>query len=479
MKRVCSIDTALAAHMSGIDNASLGAIEGLNRDGRGAFFDAENAHGAAVEAASRPTTPEQRTKVDSDRSVLTKVARWANNPEELVKGIITDARNPSGVLGEQTVKPVIDFITQHYERNRNDLKAGRASYMSGIRDVFENLKVDHLTDAQYDYFQRYRKHYEHGGELYSANPQTALSKGFSNLTGNIIKSSPNVILGNVMEGVVKLPTLYPKTALEGLADAFQYGLKRVPEIENRGGYGFNYQGQEDSWAGLIGLTDVPLKNALYFAAKRAGEDGLQGIQKGAFTPRLGDLPSLYYDGFGRASVSLLGYTIGTYKMYSSLFQEAKKGNLLPLVTYHVMAGLVGGGVAAGLPKPIEELVKAVAPDSEEFFENNKGPMAKLVQPGGIDRLGVQFEIGKRQGERFLKAGGKSLESFRDGDLGGAVMNGADAGLYASAFANIPFVSDINAQKVFRMGRDVATGELELEDVPERSAKDLAPFLKAN
>jgi hypothetical protein len=390
--------------------------------------------------------------------------------------IISDLRNPSGLFGEEKIAPVVDYITNHYQEHFGDIKEGREDYFDGIRDVFDSIDTSDLSVAQEKAWNKYRSFYQNGGELYTLNTRSGLEKGISNLMGNVIKSSPTVIIGNLLEGTIKLPTLYPKTFLQGIAEAQRNGgvLKEIPELAQQGVYGVNYAGEAKSpWEGLIGLTDVPLKNIAYYADKLAGGDGLKGVQKVAFTPRFGDLPSVYYSSGGRAATQFLNYTINTYKMYGSLWQSAKQGNVAPLVTYHLLAGLLGGGTAA-IPMVAQNAITSLIPESEEWFAQNSNVLTQLIQPGNINRLGVGYDIANRQ----IKSAGSNWESafdrFQDGDTVGGVLDLADLGLNALTFTSSP-LGDLNIQKGLRIGKEVMQKELDLDEVPGELQEKYLPF----
>jgi hypothetical protein len=481
--KACSVDNVIGSilGMGEYNGNPIGfeAVDELDNGGKATYVNQKNSIGKAIDAESTPTTPEQQAKAEADSQVKKLVDTWGGDAREIVPGILQDIRNPSGVLGEDFIKPVVKFITDHHAEHFDDIKAGRNDYMDGIRDVFDDMdaQADNLSDAQNAYYKKYKNFYMDGGELYNLNSRSGLEKAVSNLGGNVIKSSPNVIIGNVLEGAIKLPTLYGKTFMQGMAKAAENGLfTKIPELDAKGVYGVNYAGENlGKWEGLIGLTDVPLKNIAYYSDLLAGGDGIKGVQKVAFTPRFGDLPTIYHSGGGRTATQFLGYTINTYKMYGSLWQEAKRGNFQPLLTYHVMAGLLGGA-GASVPAIAQNIVQTAFPDSEAWFEENKNPLAQLVQPGNITRLGVGLDIANRQGQRAVSNIDSGVGKLQEGDVKGGILDIVDAGLSGMAFSSSP-VGDINLQKVLRIAKDVANEEIDLEDVPEELQDSYLPFLK--
>ncbi|MCE3234539.1 MAG: hypothetical protein K0Q50_719 [Vampirovibrio sp.] len=390
-----------------------------------------------------------------EKSLIQKL--FVGDGIDIATGIVSSVRNPSGVFGEEYVRQVYEFIRDHHAEYMDDLSAGRKEYFEGIKDLFDNIDVSDMSVGQQTAWDGYRSFYERGGELYGFENRGKLEKGISNLTGNIIKSSPTVILGNIGEGAIKLPTLYPKTFGPAIAKAWEAGItKKIPQLIEDGAYGVHYAGEKQGmWEGLIGLTDIPLKNIAYFAGELAEGPGggARAVQRVSFTPRFGDLPAVYYTGGGRMAVGLLSYTINSYKMYADLW---KTRNWQGLITYHTLAGIIGGGVAAGIPKPVEEGIKAAFPDSEQWFEENKGLTIKLIQPGNITRLAVPYDIAKSQVQRGTKEISEGFGKTTTGDMGG-LWDIALGAMKFSSFTNAP-VGDVNAQKILQLATDAARGD---------------------
>ena len=478
MKGACTPDNVIGGMLAMRETdghpVDIRMLEELDHSGKAQFAETSTQSGADVFDAGQPHEGDKRTLQDA--------ASWlAGDSQKIAKDVFRSLRNPSGLFGEERIKPVIDFITNHHIENFDDLQGGRQAYFDEIGFVLDDVDTSDMSPSLLEAWEDYRRFYENGGELYGEHEFSPIGKAFSNLTHNVIKSSPTVILGNVMEGAIKLPTLYPKTFLPAIQKALQAGdgniFKRIPELARKGVYELNEAGDRlGTWDGLIGLTDIPLKNIAYFAGELANGDGLKAVQDVAFINRFGDLPSVYYSGAGRSTVRFLSYTINTYKMYGNLWLTAKKGNPAPLLTYHAMAGLLGGGIAAGLPKGIEELIKAAAPETEDWFEENKAPWASLIQPGNINRLGITYDIASRQIQGAGRNVEKALEGAREGDIKTTALETGDALLRLMTLSSSP-VGDVNVQKVLRLGKDVAEGEIDLEDVPEEATEKLLPFVR--
>lgn len=425
----------------------LDAVEEIGPVGAKHLAKQENAYLAATHRDA-PVSP----RTQEEQSLVKKL--FTGDGIENAQGIISSVRNPSGLFGEQYVRPVYEFIRDHHAEYMDDLSAGRQEYMESIKDLFDNIDVSDLSVAQQTAWDGYRSFYEKGGELYNLENRGGLEKAVSNLTGNLIKSSPTVILGNMAEGAIKLPSLYPDTFMAGFAKAWENGItKKIPQLVEDGAYGVHYAGEKGgAWEGLIGLTDIPLKNIAYYAGELAegAGGGARAVQRVAFTPRFGDLPSIYYNGAGRSAVGLLSYTINSYKMYADMW---KTRNWKGLITYHALAGLIGGGMAAGIPAPVEAGIKAAFPESEQWFEENKGITTKLVQPGSITRLAVPLDIASSQVKRGASQIMEGKDKLGSGDMGGALDMFMGA-LKFSSFTNA-MAGDVNAQKVLQLAVDAA------------------------
>ena len=478
VKNVCNADNVLGKMLGMRETdglpVTLEHLDAIDNAGKAHYNDTVNQWGSEIYDDAAPH--------EGDNKALAKAKDWfIGDTPEVVRNTLQSARNPSGLFGEERVKPVIDFVTQHHTDYMDNLAEGKKAYMDEIEMVFDDIDTADMSPALQEGWNNYRRFYEGGGELYGMAEINPVAKGLSNLTYNLIKSSPNVVLGNIAEGVIKLPTLYPKTFMTGIAKAVENGLfKELPEMAAKGIYDINERGHtRGKWNGLIGMTDIPLKNIAYFAGEAAeAGGGAKAVQRVAFLPRMGDLPSAYYSGGGRAAVRLLGYTVNSYKMYADLWRQASKGNVAPLVTYHVLSGLVGGGAAATLPQPLIAALKVAFPDTEEWLDENQGPLAKLIQPGNITRLGVTYDVAARQGSGAWKNFKKAAEYAQDGEFGNASLEGLDALLRLQSFSDAA-IGDAQIQKALRMAKDVAQGELAPEDVPAEAVDKFLPFTKAD
>ena len=476
MKNVCNADNVVGKILGMRETDGLPVtmehLDAIDNAGKAHYNDVVNQWGSEVLDEAQPH--------EGDDTALNTAKNWfVGDAGRMVRNVIQAQRNPSGLFGEARIKPVIDFVTQHHANFADDLGAGKQAYMDEIGMVFDDINTDDMGPTLKEAWNNYRRFYEEGGELYRMSDISPMAAPLSNLTYNLIKSSPNVVLGNIMEGAIKLPTLYPKTFMAGLSKAVEAGLfKELPEMASKGIYDINERGNHRGvWDGLIGLTDIPLKNIAYFAGElESPGGGARAVQRVAFLPRLGDLPSVYYSGSGRATVRLMSYTINSYKMYADLWKQAAQGNVAPLVTYHALAGVFGGGVAAGVPAALQGVITTAFPDTKEWFDQNQGALAKMIQPGNVDRVGVGFEVANRQITGAIKNFKKAAEYAQDGDFGNAALEGGDALLRGLSFTSSA-LGDVNIQKALRLGKAVAQEDLTMDELPQEAQDKFLPFLK--
>lgn len=479
-----------------------GALVGL-ADAQNAAINFADIEDLTPEALDRMTEISARGKAaehDYNPSIFGQMLDYPDEVKNLVKGVIQDVRNPSGIFGEDFVQPVHQFMVSHLEEFGDDLMSAesRQVYFDTIDDILEELPD--VADELHYASDRYKQYYKNGGEFFNRDNSGAVTGAVSNVVGHTLQSSPTVVVGNVAEGAIKLPTLYPKTLLPAIKKVIEKTngkiWETIPELEAKGVYGSSL-GIETSLLGsrksggflkngLIGITDNPLKNISYYAGELAQSgNGLKAVQEIAFVPRLGDIPSIYYSGKGRAAISLLGYTVNSYKMYGQMYKNLFKGATpairkkaaQELITFHVMSGVIGGGVGAILPKPVEAAITAIFPESEDILDQ-QNKLAGLTQFGGIDEIGVAYNMASRKGDKVVKSVKQGLEAAGEGDIKTVAIEGLHSFLSLAPFTS-NFMGDAQIQKIIEMGRDFAMGELDIEDVPEQAIENITPYALRN
>lgn len=475
--KACTIDNVIGSALGGAEleaaDIPFSEIQDLDAGGVATFHETVNRIQAdAYNAASRGRETSFEDQLMSDMPKGMKGAFMA---------FLAELKNPSRVLGEELVGEMNAFIEDLHAEFFGDLPAGLAEYKAGVADILDNVDISQYDPVQRYVFKKYDRFYRDGGELYGIKNTGKVDEAISNLTSNVIKSSPTVVLGNIAEGAIKLPTLYPKEFLPALMELTAKGelFKKIPEFEKVGVYGIHYAGEElGKWPGVMALTDVPLKNIAGRAAEMAGQRPSVGVQKIAFVQRFGDMPLVYSYPTGRQAMKFLSYTMNMYKMYAGMWQglanpKTMGQSLYQLTAYHALAAAIGGGTAA-VPGAFQSTIEAFFPDTKEWFNENSNMMTKLIQPGDFSRVGIGFDIASRQMQRAGKNVNKAGEHLNEGNMMGAMLDLADTGFAAASITQSP-VGDLNAQKILQMARDVMEGELELEDVPEEALKKVTPW----
>src|SRR3982751_6917717 len=118
MKNVCNFDNVMGSILGMRETEGLGvdmkALDGVDNSGKARFNDTVTQWGAEIHDAA-PERP-------GDAEAL-KAATWlAGDSQKVAKDVFRSLRNPSGLFGEERIKPVVDFITKHHEDNAGDLK---------------------------------------------------------------------------------------------------------------------------------------------------------------------------------------------------------------------------------------------------------------------------------------------------------------------------------------------------------------------
>lgn len=426
---------------------------------------------------------------------------------QLAGRILTDQRNPSGILGKDVTQPVIDFTTEHYKtvfRKATDeasIKAAQRQYQAGIKEVFDGIDTSKLRESQKGFFQEYRRYYERdGGDLYSGGTTTGIGEAVNNLGGNLIRNNLNVVVGNPLEVAIKLPALYDVHVFPGLAQFISKTKgniwKRLPELEEAGVYGFEHAVEDTSgnlwqklnkrWDGLITLTDVPTKNLVYLtgAANGGEKEGLKAVQDTLFSMRLGDTPRQRWGKAGKGETRLVGYTINTIKLHASMFESLLNPastagqRAAALRSIGVMYGMTGviGGPAALIPKPLEDALVKVNPDLKETLDEHKTPFANLVQIGNVGQVGVLYDATKRSVQKAGTLWNSGVKAARNGDWNGFYL---DAGFAVAKYFMFTksFLGDSQIQKAADLGRDIARDDLE-SDLWTEARERFLPFTKS-
>jgi hypothetical protein len=421
-------------------------LEALGDSGKANYFEQTHLKDAEAFDMSQQTYGDETDQLHADADAIT-VENWGS--KDWAKQLVFSLRDPSGVLGYDIVQPIVDFEHAH----KDDAKG----YFAGIREVMDTAtaSAEGLSDSRKAYFSRYAKYQRDGGSFHKSGEAAtnifaaAGTKLTSNVTQNIIMSSKNVILGNLAESAMKLPSHYPTTFFPAFVETLLTNpWKQHPDRVEQGIYGyFGEEAKSGQWHGLMGVTDVPFKNITYLAGEMAHGDGARAVQEIAFASRPGNIPEAYRTPTGRAMLSLTSFTIGQYKMIGNMLNEAWHGHPQKLIIYAFMASLIGGadnvvrnmiqhpgdktdleafggGAAAGvigIMPGLEALMSVVDPDGlGTWLNENNGYLSRVYQTGLPSGLGASWDIANRTVKQISSNFNKAAIHWQDGEYMDAV-----------------------------------------------------------
>lgn len=478
---------------SGID-VDTSVYKSLDVSGQAVYDRARTDFGSNTYRATNPGESEA-TQLGHLKDTIDPVIP---NRENLLAHIVNDQRSPSGIIGEDPVRKVTEFQSKHLQKFGKSIGEGkgRNEYKAGIARVFKDIDTSKMTQHQQAYFAEYKRFYrDQGGVLYPEGAkQTASQRLVSNVISNAVTASPNVIVGNIVEGVVKVPALYGKELPAALPNWLANPWKLHEDRAAMGLYDIAFPDELPQGIGgkitnalgkLNDLTDVPLKNLAWeVGLVRDGEAGaLKAVEDVAFKSRLGNVPRGKWSVAGRGENRLISYSISAIKLHAGLLAKviAKDSTAAErigaLTSLSVMYGMVGaiGGPAAVLPKPLEDLIVTVNPDAKESIEQYKTPFANLLQLSGVGRLGVGYGLLEQKTKAIGNSGKKAIEAYENGDLIGTLVHGSMAGLSFAPLSQSP-LGNAQIQKAFDMGRDIVTEDMD-EEIPEDALHRFFPFTK--
>lgn len=440
-------------------------------------------------------------------SLMDKIPDWLNPVKgassvgEAFGDIYNKNRFWSAKLSDEYIQPLQDYLEDFFAEFGDDLSQGASTYYKEIPEVLDSLDDSLLSPEQMHHAERYKKIFADGGSFYAKENGLEL---VNNVVSNYIGSSPTVLYGNLLEVSYKLPALYPDTMIPAIKKAIDEvgGIKnlgkRIPEIEAKGGYGSsigtNVVGNRKAYEGIIGLTDIPAKNIVYYAGElREAGGGMKALQDVMFVPRFADVPEIYMSSGGRVTVGLLSYTINTYKLINGLALKAAKRDMFALKALGTMA-LISGGIgglgsesgnpvtstiASATPDLVRWPIQQLIPESEEWFDENTGTLSPLMRAGGIDRIGVPFEMVSRQAKRAFSKAGDSLEEFGDGGLWNGTVDMVDALFTLAPFGRGTIFNDAQFQKVKDLAVEAFKWDLDFDEVGEKTEEVFVPYALRN
>lgn len=435
---------------------------------------------------------------------VNKVVSSFADTQKNIKSIFSETLTPSEILGEDVVKPVLDYIQDHIKEFDYKTPEGRDQWYRDVIDINDGLlerASKNLSVEKYEYLRKYMKHLKEGGPLYKTDSPFGIWKMAINMsqnaTKNIIALSNNVFTGNIVETLVKVPS---EAGIENfgpaIGDVMKQGgkmgfWKRIPDVEKEGFYGLAREHGENELSRLSqlgriqekaiekfqGLTDVPFKNIAYYAGERAyGKGGgLKMVEKLSNVQRLGNEPMMKWGETNSALSRFSHYTLGMYKMYGGWWKDAVGGNKdawRKLVTYHGLVTLLGGP-GANIPAPIADGLMALNPDWEEdkpWLMQTWGA-GRLIQLQSVP-IYVPVSIAINQSDKIKREWNKAGKYASEGDYGNAMTQMFQAGFSVLPFSNVPVFGLKPVQSVMKHSIDLAQQEIDWNEFYQKSVRDL-------
>lgn len=291
-------------------------------------------------------------------------------------------RDPESILGPEAVRAVEALYLDHVSRYGRDAKQVwnqlykpqvqrlKAAYLNGVPPQLKHYATQ--------YFDAHLAGADLYGNLGKSNPMSTLAK---NAVGNLVAWNPLIATLNAFEFLPKAAAFaeivagpggsaYVMKAMRRYAQKTGLNFaKRVDDYDRLGIYGENKGFQ------LLELTENPLRGMGYELGevlREAGFDtnGRIALEKVAFVPRFGNRANIYSTLAGADSVALMRFTIGAWKMYGGMVQQALQGNpgaITGLLLFSAITAVQSGGSSA-IPSPIALLMDKIDPSMREEFD---------------------------------------------------------------------------------------------------------------
>lgn len=491
------VASALAANMEAFAGTGFGddiyTAKGQTPGGRKEYHDRSISHAAKLS---------DEVGGEIDQAISKDAKGKGKDFKKHAMTLINLTRDPSDIIGPDLIDKIDDLSVAHLKKYRDDLtgKEAQKAYKQVMTEAFSEYEATdtykNLKDHQKGEYLGYRTYYRDKGGPFSPEEQPEewlklVQKGGENFITNMLQSSPTVIVGNVFEGIIKAPALYPKQIGQAVKNVFSKGAwTKYPELDAQGLYGItrpNEGGAIDKASSLIELTDIPLKNILYEAGKLQGGTeaaGRKAVEKVMFQKRLGNAPKLSRTKGRRMLSALTNYTLSSVHLGADIVNRARKGDWAAIAQMVYMIGMVTaiGGTNA-IPKEILDLVEVVNPEfaddlrEGEYYGGIPGA-SSAVQFRGPEAFiftGIIADKLKRSYETALKGAGNVAEGASAGDSG-QIMSGlydflVEGLLFPVASVSNPSVlGDAQVQKLVRTGKRAMTEQMALDETLEEYGK---------
>lgn len=286
----------------------------------------------------------------------------------------------------------------------------------GVETEVLDAKLKQLGMTREDmYFtNEYMKWLQGGGPYFPQSKSAGVADGLLGLMGNLVKNkvrfNPKISAYNFTEVMQKAPTLGAKNTLNGTLTAFKAAsdagttiFGRLPELENKGIYGNDFnpmrvEGKYDP----VALSQNMLDNIGYYVGKEAG-DYQKGLKEIAYRPKpWNDAAVFSSDGAAKSLLGWMTFQTRHMQQYGGWLKTAfAPGKTTPeqrvealkaLGAYSLMTGMLFGSNAA-VPAPLwmlyDKYIKANTGESgkeawSNFSEEHFGDLGVLADRGLVN-----------------------------------------------------------------------------------------------
>lgn len=462
--RACTADNVLGRLMAERDASGLDVPEDVIAE-----LDAGGKSNIVSGSADIKSKVVLENPTEADRVALQPYQK-SDSLLKLAGMVIADNKRPSSYfpdLVKNLDESIIDVVVEH--NGEMSTAAAKADYRQTVTEIMDGFDTENLSPAQQNYFEGYYRYMTEEGPFYGKSQQpTGLGQMRRNAVSNTLKSSFTVALGNPLETMIKAPALYPQESLTGFLNWSKNGdaFKKIPKLEQLGYYdgirnpeleGSAFNNLLSGWQGINKTLDIPWKNLAYRIGEAAGgvEGGLKAIDDILFIPRFADMPRQRWGQLGREEVSVLNYSISSARLGVDLINRAVRGDTKAMAGLAIMAGMgtAIGGPGAMIPQFVIDGLNVISPGSGDDVSEMmpKWGASKLIQYGGIGRIGVTISIFNRTIQKAQQNFSSGAEKMADGDAVGGLV---DLGLSLFSLASLSS-SPLGDAQIQRAGNYIA------------------------
>jgi hypothetical protein len=374
--------------------------------------------------------------------------------------------SPASYLGEKFTNPILNKLEQLPQQYP---EMTRAVYNREIKPLLASARAEvtnldpMLQNKAYDWLN----HIEKGGPYFSKGTPNPITKLAGNAVGNLITNNPAIALYNVFEFLPKAmaysiqqvgPENTGNVLIKGISDYVKASggiksfWKRIPDLDAKGVYGSKETGAVAQWlekktgvSNILDLTENPLRGLSYYLGEAIQPStGTKALEDIAFVYRPGNEPQMHWNLEGKATVSLMRFSVKTMQMYGGLVKSAvidkNPRAAAALAAFHIMTA-VQTGASSTIPAPVWA---ALPEDTKEQISQIEGldsliglKLDDAQRPIGGLAFGLGYNIATSDLAALSKIPKAIKMGVEDGEWGNAAYEGSLGLLMAAQLGRIP------------------------------------------